>query len=83
MRVVLLSMVVCWAVFYSTLAIFKPESIVRYLIRSRMWSWYFRVMYNKTSDDLSRPSMRRNIRIQGLFSAVAAAILIFGLIYGS
>ncbi|MGU7784300.1 hypothetical protein [Burkholderia sp. PU8-34] len=80
---IVVSIAICWIVFYSSVALFRPEWIVGYIIKSRIWSWYFRVMLNKTSEKLLQPKEKWNFRIQGILGFVAAGLLIYGVLYGS
>ncbi|WP_175747000.1 hypothetical protein [Burkholderia pyrrocinia] len=80
---VVLSIAICWIVLYSSVALFRPEWIVGYIIKSRIWSWYFRVILNKTSEKLLRPRTKWNFRIQGIFGFVAAGLLIYSLLWGA
>lgn len=80
---IILSATICWVVFYSSVALFGPEWVVGFILRSRVWSWYFHAFCNKTPDKLLQPKTKMNFRIQGVAGFACAAVLIYGLLFGS
>lgn len=83
LKEVILYMAICWILFYSTIALFRPELIVRYVENSRIWSWYFNFFFNKTSEKLRRPRTKLSFRIQGILGFVAAGLLIYSVLRGA
>ncbi|WP_423760582.1 hypothetical protein [Burkholderia sp. NLJ2] len=73
--------VIAYGIVMSAIMAFRPERILAFYCRSRVWRWWFKFFFNMSAEDIVSAKMVRRFRYQGVVGLAFFSVIILSFLF--